>query len=136
MQRREYEIYEELEGVLRELNEDERVDAIIVEGMRDKQALEEMGITKEILKYRSKFTHDAFVEHLRKFKCVVILTDYDRKGKNFNRKLTSRLEKEGLRVERSYRERIGEILGVAGFKTVESLRSLRKRAIAWEVEWK
>ena len=134
MQGREYEIYEELESVLRELDEDERVDAIIVEGARDKQALEEMGITKkEILKCRS-IPHDAFVEHLRGKQCVVILTDYDRAGKNFNRKLTSRLEKEGLRVERSYRERIGEILGVAGFKTVESLRSLRKRAIAWKVE--
>ncbi|MCW3136477.1 MAG: toprim domain-containing protein [Canidatus Methanoxibalbensis ujae] len=128
MMRRDYEIYEELRDVLREMDEDEYVDAIIVEGKNDKRALEEMGVVKHIAMYPgARCSYDMFIEHMKKYKCVVILTDYDRKGKYFHRKLSKRLEREGIRIENRYRDRIGEIFGEKGMRTIESMRSLMRR---------
>ena len=123
----DYETYTELENVILEM--DDFVDAIIVEGSRDKRALEEIGITKEIVMCSSKSNTD-FVDYLRsRHRTVAILTDYDRTGKRFNKKLSAQLEHEGVKVEWRYRRRIGRILGLRGMKCIESMNSLRKRIL-------
>ena len=122
----DYETYMELESVVQEMND--FVDVIIVEGTHDKEALVEMGITKEIAMYSSGLSYANFVDHLRsRYKRVAILTDYDRAGKRFNKKLTSRLEREGIKIEKRYRDEIGKILGFRGMKCIESMNSFRKR---------
>lgn len=127
MQERDYETYTELESVIQEM--DDFVDAIIVEGIRDKKALKEMGITTEIVMCSSRSYSDC-VDYLRsRHRKVAILTDYDRTGKKFNKKLTARLEREGVKVERRYREKIGRVLGLRGMKCVESVNSLKKRIL-------
>ncbi len=87
-----------------------------------------MGITKEIAMYSSGFSYVELVDYLRsRLKCVAILTDFDRAGKSFNKKLSAGLEREGVKVEWRYREKIGRILGFRGMKCIESINSFRKR---------
>ncbi len=125
--KRDYETYTELERVLQEI--ENFVDAVIVEGARDKEALEELGLTKEIVTYSSRPDTD-FVDYLsRKYKSVTILTDYDRAGKRFNKRLTARLEHEGVRVEKRYRDEVGRILGFRGMRDIESVNGLKKRLL-------
>jgi len=127
LQRMDCETYEELERVIQEL--DDFVDAIIVEGIRDKEALEELGITKEIVLCSSR-PDTEFVDYLSsRHKKVTILTDYDRAGKEFNKKLSARLERSGIKVDNQYRGRIGKILGLRGMKCIESVNSLKKRIV-------
>jgi 5S rRNA maturation endonuclease (ribonuclease M5) len=124
-QKLDYETYIELENVLQEV--DDSVDAIVVEGVRDKTALEELGITKEIVTCSSR-PDTAFVDDLsRKYKSVTILTDYDRAGKSFNKRLIARLERSGVRVDNRFREKIGRILGLRGMRDIESVNALKKR---------
>ncbi len=126
MRKEDYKTYQELENVVREM--DDFVDAVVVEGARDKEALKEMGITKEIAMYSSGFSYVELVDYLRsRHKCVAILTDFDRAGKRFNKKLRAGLEHEDVKVERMYREKIGRILGFRGMKCIESINSFRKR---------
>jgi len=125
LQRMDYGIYTELESVIQEM--DDIVDAIIVEGIHDREALEALGITKEILTCSSKPYCD-FVGYLSsRHKKVVILTDYDRTGKRINKKLTAWLERAGIKVEKRYREEVGRILGFRGMRSIESVNSLKKR---------
>lgn len=126
-QKRDYETYAELESVIEELNES--VDAIIVEGARDKLGLRELGVTKAILMCSAK-PDTAFIDDLRsKYKRVAILTDFDRAGKRFNKRLTARLEREGIKVENTFRSKIGRILGLRGMKDIESVNALKKRLL-------
>lgn len=129
MRKEDYETYQELESVVQEM--DDFVDAVVVEGVRDKEALKEMGITKEIAMYCSGFSYAVFVDYLgSRYKRVAILTDYDRAGKRFNKKLSAGLEREGVKVERMYREKIGRILGLRGMKCIESINSFRNKVFA------
>ena len=124
-QKRDYETYTKLESVLQEM--DDAVDAIVVEGIRDKTALKELGITKEIVMCSSR-PDNHFVDYLsRSYKCVTILTDYDRAGKKFNKKLSTQLERSGVRVDNRFREKIGRILGLRGMRDIESVNALKKR---------
>ncbi len=127
LQRMDCETYEELERVIQEM--EDFVDAIIVEGIRDKDALEELGITKEIVLCSSR-PDTEFVDYLSsRHKKVTILTDYDRAGKEFNKKLSIRLEHAGIKVANQYRGRIGKILGLRGMRCIESVNSLKKRIV-------
>lgn len=127
LQRMDCETYEELESVIQEL--DDFVDAIIVEGNRDKEALEELGITKEIVLCSSR-PDTEFIDYLSsRHKKVTILTDYDRAGKEFSKKLSIRLEHAGIKVVNQYRGRIGKILGLRGMRCIESVNSLKKRIV-------
>jgi 5S rRNA maturation endonuclease (ribonuclease M5) len=108
---------------------DDFVDAIVVEGIHDKEALEELGITKEIVLCSSR-PHTDFVDYISsRHKKVVILTDYDRTGKRINKKLSTWLEREGIKVEKRYRDEVGKLLGFRGMKSIESVNSLKKRII-------
>ena len=125
--RLDYETYAELESIIQEM--DEFVDAIIVEGTRDKEALQELGITKEILMCSSRPDAE-FLDYLSsRYKRVTILTDYDRMGKKINKKLIARLERAGIKVENRYREKIGRILGLRGMRDIESVNALKKRIL-------
>jgi len=123
---RDYEAYIELCDVIREM--DDFVDAIVVEGVHDREALEALGVTKEIATYSAGFSYAGFVDYLmNRYRRITILTDYDRAGKRLNRRLTASLERAGVKVENQYRERIGRILCLRGIRDIESITSLTKR---------
>ncbi|RLG34335.1 hypothetical protein DRN97_02725 [Methanosarcinales archaeon] len=120
------ETYLELANVVQEMCD--LVDAVVVEGIHDKEALKGMGIKKEIVMYSSGSSFVGFVDYLRRrHKRVVILTDYDRAGKRINKKLSAGLERAGIKVEWRYRKEIGRILGTRGLKCIESINSFRNK---------
>jgi len=91
---------EELNEFIEKLKESNKL--IIVEGEKDRKALEQLGIKKIITLNKEplfKIVENISKEH----KEVIILTDLDKKGKQLYGKLNSSLQRLGLRVDNSFR---------------------------------
>jgi 5S rRNA maturation endonuclease (ribonuclease M5) len=123
----EYKLWKDLQEIIREMNDE--VDAVIVEGAHDKRTLEKMGFEKPILKYSESRKSDVdFIDFIAaRYKRIAILTDYDRSGSFYNRKLSLQLERKGVRVERIFRRKIKEKLQVSGMRTIEAIYSLTRK---------
>ena len=97
----------------------ERDLLIIVEGKKDKQAIEKLGITKiEVL---SKTPIYKVIETVaEKAKEVVILTDMDKKGKELYHRLLVGLQKHGLKINNKLRELLfrAKVSHVEGLGTI------------------
>ena len=74
---------------------------IIVEGKKDKVALEKLGI-KNILVLNGPLYKN--IEEISKHKEVVILTDLDKEGRKLFPRLNSRLQERGIKVDNNFRE--------------------------------
>ena len=76
---------------------------VIVEGKKDRIALESFGISNVVeLNKKPLF---AIVEEITdKAKECIILTDLDKKGKELYGKLNSDLQKRGIKVDNKFRE--------------------------------
>jgi len=91
---------EELISFIEKLKESNKL--IIVEGEKDKKALETLGIKKIITLNKEplfKIAENISKEH----KDVIILTDIDKKGKQLYGKLNSNMQRLGLRVDNRFR---------------------------------
>lgn len=112
---------EQLEKVLQNLEDLSEKIPIIVEGVRDRNALRRLGITKNVIplnKGKSIFT---FCEEIsRSAKQAVILTDWDRRGGQLARMLKDGLEANSVKVNDSVRMQI-VILSKKEVKDIESL---------------
>lgn len=76
---------------------------IIVEGKKDKRALEHFGIGNIVT--LSKYPLYRITEDVASSsKQVIILTDFDRKGKELYRKLSSGLQHLGVKIDHNFRE--------------------------------
>jgi len=75
---------------------------IIVEGVKDKRALEKMGIDNVIT--LKKALYKVVEEAAKHEKECIILTDFDKKGKQLYEKLNSGLSEEGVKIDRYFRE--------------------------------
>ena len=84
--------------ILRESNK-----AIIVEGKKDKNALNKEGI-ENVVTLSKKPVYDIIESVAKKHKDVIILTDLDREGKKLFGKLNSGLQRFGVRVDKRPRE--------------------------------
>ena len=73
---------------------------IIVEGKKDKEALERLGIKNIITFSNSPFFH---IEKINE-KEVIILTDLDNSGKKLYSVLRNELQKRGVKIDRKFRE--------------------------------
>lgn len=109
---------EETEVFVKELRDTNK--AIIVEGEKDRKALERLGINNVFpLNGKPLF---AFIEQLAKNeKEVIILTDLDREGKKLYGTLSSGLQKYGVRIDNYFREFIfkkTKIRQIEGFKLI------------------
>ena len=76
---------------------------IIVEGKKDKAALEKLGVKNKIFTINKPLFAVA-EEIAAKSKDVVILTDLDKKGKELYGKLSTMLQRLGVRIDNYYRE--------------------------------
>ena len=76
---------------------------IIVEGKKDKAALQKLGISN-VIQLNKKALYQ-IVEEVANFneECI-ILTDLDKKGKEIFGKLNSDLQKNGVKVNNKFRE--------------------------------
>jgi len=72
---------EDLEKALFELREENKTIPIIVEGDKDIAALRKLDVTGEIIKFNQGMSIPDFCDMIsQKYKSVIILTDWDRKG--------------------------------------------------------
>ena len=76
---------------------------IIVEGKKDKTALQKLGITN-IVQLNKKPLFQIVEEVADSNDECIILTDLDKKGKELYGKLNSNLQKNGIKVNNKFRE--------------------------------
>ena len=101
-----------LEDWIKKLKDSNKL--IIVEGKKDKKALEDLGLLKIItISNSSLLILDDFNE-----KEVIILTDLDHQGKKLYSKLRHILQRRGVKIDNQFREflfrntRISHIEGI------------------------
>ncbi|ATU09202.1 hypothetical protein BKM01_01680 [Methanohalophilus portucalensis] len=125
-----YEIkrrYELLDELLKELIKcSDEGDIILVEGKRDVSSLRSLGIHGII----KKVTHIPLLDLSEKLRdmdrCVIILTDWDRRGNILADKISSDLEYMDVDVDTSIRNRLVSLVQKE-IKDVESLDSHMKK---------
>jgi len=119
-ERFEYAI-EEIRKIL--LDASSMVNLIVVEGTRDVKALRNLGYSDRIeVFYHTGITEIDFVSMLsRNSSRILILTDFDDKGKLLSKKLSRLFESHGVRLERELRRNIGKFMKIASISTIESL---------------
>lgn len=101
----------------------ERNFIVVVEGKKDKSALEELGFNNIIILHGEPIYKrmEEIISLAKKSKTqVIILTDLDRKGKQFYTAIKKELVREGIKIndklrELLFKEKISHIEGLATF---------------------
>ncbi len=113
----------ELTLLLREA--EEAVDTVLVEGMRDAEALKRLGYRGQIEVISRREAHVDLAEEVAgRSRKVLILSDFDREGGRINREIHPLLESRGVRVEADMRRRIGRLMAALGTRAVEDLDNI------------
>ena len=99
------------------------VDVIVVEGPRDVEALRSLNFKGRVIICSKVGVSEAeLAESLAdEASSVVILTDFDEEGRSLNKRLTSILERRGIKVEVGLRREMGRLMAVIGVYAVEAL---------------
>jgi 5S rRNA maturation endonuclease (ribonuclease M5) len=93
---------QELQDFLLELKKSNKL--IIVEGPKDKKAMQEAGITNFIVELSKKSLFEIIEDAAKVTHEAVILTDFDKKGKELYGKLKCGLQTYGVKVDLYFRE--------------------------------
>jgi len=125
---RQIEALEEVKTLLRDANDE--IEMILVEGTRDEDALRFLGYSGivEVCSHIDQTEQDIAIKLAENVSNVLVLTDFDDKGKMKANRLSDLLEAESVRVYRDLRRKIGKLMGVLGIKTIESLDNIAKNA--------
>jgi len=104
------------------------VDAVVVEGARDVEALRRLGFRGRVETCSRVGVSDGdLVEGIaRSSWAVVILTDFDEAGRGLDRRLSRLLERRGVRVERRLRRAVGRLMAALGVYAVEALDNVEE----------
>jgi 5S rRNA maturation endonuclease (ribonuclease M5) len=109
---------EEFEGFIERLRKASEEKIVLVEGAKDKNALESLGV-KNIMTLKKPLY--AVVEDIvSSGKDCVILTDLDKKGKEIYARVSSKLKQSGVKVDNRFREflfetRLRQIEGIISY---------------------
>ncbi len=127
MARFNYEEYLYREKIKRFLGEiDFDSDAIIVEGKKDKQVLEKLGVSTKIFMVSKRELKEFCETVSRCSESVAVLTDFDEAGKEINKKLVQELREE-TDILSSYRRDFGKLLTSRDRYCIEDIRPLLGR---------
>jgi 5S rRNA maturation endonuclease (ribonuclease M5) len=118
---RQREALEELKAIL--AGEHEEVKLVLVEGHRDVEAIKNLGTSMivELNSHTGKTEHDIANDLSYKTRDVLVLTDFDEKGRSKAKRLSQLLEADGVHVHHELRRKFGRLMGILGVKTIESL---------------
>ncbi|HVP22863.1 MAG TPA: toprim domain-containing protein [Conexivisphaerales archaeon] len=99
---------EKLASLVSQLNAElDQGALVVVEGTRDEKALQRLGLKGRAFKLcYTRNSLSAVLAEAESHRKVVLLLDYDLKGRNLTRKVASMLQKKGIRVDTSYRREI------------------------------
>jgi len=107
----------QLKRALEELDEKEAV--IIVEGKKDKEALQRIGV-----KNRIKLVNRSPAELSRAIsdeKEAIILTDFDEAGEEICKRVEESLSSYSIKADTELRKRLHRIIGVANFESIDKI---------------
>jgi len=112
--------YEDLKKALLELSEENRIVPVIVEGEKDIEALRKLDLTGEIITLNVGMSLTDFCDHIaEKYREVIILTDWDRRGGYLCHTIIKNLQGR-VKCDTHYRELIAKN---AMIRTIEGLPS-------------
>jgi 5S rRNA maturation endonuclease (ribonuclease M5) len=99
------------------------VDIVLVEGMRDFEALSTLGYKGEIAQFSQLQVSDVELcdEIAEHYNSILILTDFDSEGREINRNLTKLLERKAIKLEEGLRRQFGRLMASIGVYAVEDL---------------
>ena len=130
MMRRPKEALEQLTQILEELESRSEDVVLLVEGRRDRGALNLLGVRGEIIQVQTSDGILGIAEDLAlRHKKAVILTDWDRKGGQLCLLLKNAMKANGVDFEADTRLRLVRIVS-GEIKDVESLPSFFSRLVA------
>ena len=111
---------EELTQLIEKLKKNSKDAALIVEGESDQKALETLGVKADFfLICRITSSLRLKTEEIgQKYKRAILMLDQDKKGRELTKKLTTYLQKEGVKVDTKLSKLI---LTKANTSTVEGL---------------
>jgi len=78
---------------------------IVVEGKRDEDALKKIGITGRICQFHSFKGLIKFADSMPKYKNLIILLDYDRKGRYLTKRIIAQLQHR-MTIDLSFRKEL------------------------------
>jgi 5S rRNA maturation endonuclease (ribonuclease M5) len=130
MMRRPREALEQLTAILEDLESRPEEVVILVEGKRDRGALNLLGVRGEIVQVQTSDGILGIAEDLAfRRRRAIILTDWDRKGGQLCLLLKNALKANGVEFEANTRSRLVHIVS-GEIKDVESLPSFFSRLVA------
>jgi 5S rRNA maturation endonuclease (ribonuclease M5) len=100
------------------------VDAVVVDGVHDRETLRRIGFMKPAYT-RSKYTYTELADRVaKKFEAVAVLTDFDAEGDLANQLITALLEERAVKVCKVCRDSIGAALKEVDIATIEGIYRL------------
>ncbi len=109
-----------VQDLVTDMNRD--VDAAVVEGQRDREALQKAGFTQPIYTCSQSNGLPAFARTVTEAGTVVILTDFDQEGKTLNGRLRDLIP--GSHVQPIWRKKLGKLMTEHGRRDIESLNNV------------
>jgi 5S rRNA maturation endonuclease (ribonuclease M5) len=94
--------------------------AIIVEGMRDERALRSLGVSGPVIMASRRPALELAEDAARKYREIIVLTDWDLKGDEMAQKIEQHLRCTGAHVDLEIRSRLKKLVRKE-IKDVESL---------------
>lgn len=124
------ELIEKIRSIMDSINYG--ISLVIVEGKNDERALREFGLRTAVYKFRSsglseKEFIDDVAENFRGLS-VVILLDFDDKGRRMADHISRELEERGVKVQHYFRRALKELLVKEGIRHLEEIRSFHNKA--------
>jgi 5S rRNA maturation endonuclease (ribonuclease M5) len=110
----------DVQQLVQKMNRD--VDAVIVEGPNDREALKSAGVTRPIHTCSDTNGIVGFARSMAAEGTVAILTDFDEAGKRLNGRLRELLP--GRKVRSIWRQKLGKLLTEHGRRDIESLNNV------------
>lgn len=101
---------------------DQDVDAVIVEGPRDREALERAGFTQRIYTCSETNGLIGFARSVSDEGSIAILTDFDEEGKKLNGRLRELIP--GSHIQSIWRKKLGRVMTEHGRRDIESLNNV------------
>jgi 5S rRNA maturation endonuclease (ribonuclease M5) len=96
-----------------------RESKVVVEGKRDSAALQSLGYAEKTLEFHRFGGITRFADSASRHKNLIILLDFDRKGKYLTRRIIEQLGRR-TRVDLSYKKKLAQITN-GRLRTIEEL---------------
>ena len=111
---------EEFEEFIEKLKKASKEKIVVVEGIKDKKALEDLGVKNVMVLRKPLYLVSEYIE--KTGKDCIILTDLDKQGKRLYAMLNHNLNQLGVRIDNSFRE----FLFKTKLRQIEGIKKYRK----------